>query len=205
MTPILEPHNAVFLRFCHEPNLSKARLLGVKRAGLGDLWGGCASQALGKVGRLVPTPEPHNSVCPRFYPNLGNLELPGVGSMGCARSLESGASRSSKGRGTTQVYGKVAWIVLTPTLYISVSDASWVSQVSTCWPRQLTIRHGASFAGWGERESRGWSYCFPPVWCFSTQERCHLWCWHWLSTGILAAVSSAVSLEWQFLHSLHCL
>ena len=33
-------------------------------------------------GGVVPSPEPHNSVCPGFCPDLVGVEPPGVGNVG---------------------------------------------------------------------------------------------------------------------------
>lgn len=46
------------------------------------LLGGGASQASGKILGVVPTPKSQDSVCPRFYPNLGRVEPLVVGQVG---------------------------------------------------------------------------------------------------------------------------
>ena len=52
-----------------------AGLLGVRRQG-------GAGQAWGIVEGVGLAPEPHNSVCPRFCPDLNRAEGPGVGWVG---------------------------------------------------------------------------------------------------------------------------
>ena len=46
------------------------------------LRGGGASQAWGSVWGVFSTPEPHNSVCLGFCPDLGSAEPPGFGRVG---------------------------------------------------------------------------------------------------------------------------
>ena len=46
------------------------------------LCGESASQAWGEAGGVVPAPEPHYSVCLRFFSYLGKAEPPGVRTVG---------------------------------------------------------------------------------------------------------------------------
>ena len=45
---------------------------------------------MGDGGEVAPTSEPHNSICPRFCPDLGREDLPGFGRVGPLRAQRVG-------------------------------------------------------------------------------------------------------------------
>ena len=83
ISSILQTHNSAYTRFCQEPNLSRAGLLGVRR-GVG------AGQSLGKVQGVATFPEPHKSVCSRLFSDFGSMEPPRVERMGYWESGKRG-------------------------------------------------------------------------------------------------------------------
>lgn len=78
MAPDVKPHSSVCSRFCHEEmELSRVGLSGDRSMGLGDFPGGeDTSQALGNMGGVAPSPEPHHSV--RFCLDFGRVKPPEV-------------------------------------------------------------------------------------------------------------------------------
>lgn len=45
-----------------------------------------------REGTVVPMPEPHNSVCPGFFPDLGTMKPPGVERVGPLGSRRIGVT-----------------------------------------------------------------------------------------------------------------
>ena len=182
MAPILEPQNSVHPRFCQDPNLSRVGPPRVGRRELVNLlWGGSASQAWGKEGGVVPTLEPHNSVCPEFCPNLSVAEPPGVRRMGLPETRRMGLADLHWWWGTNQVRGKVGeWSPPQSHTTQSLTHTE-LTQTSTAWLRQLTPQQGHKFhrMGWQGVQRGELLHSCKLMSCgrkCSTQERRHLQC-----------------------------
>ena len=134
------------------------------------------------------TPEPHNSGCPSFCPDLSRAEPPGVGrvepvNLPC-RGCFAGHVHRKVGMAPPQSHTIQS---LTPP------ESVWTS---TPWPRRLTPQQGW-ITGSPENEATASPRLMLHGGECPTQERWHLWCGGGLSPGILVAAPSPPSTEPQ--------
>ena len=88
MAPVIEPHNSVCSIFCQEPKSQHDVATRSQEDGaIGSSTMRRCQSGLREGGKGDPCPSPHNSVCPRFCPDLG-IGPPGIEEGGVAKSPE---------------------------------------------------------------------------------------------------------------------
>ena len=163
---------------------------------------GRALHQLGVWGINGSVLEPHNSVCPGFFPDL--LEGPSSAGQGCHVTVGWSLLEDHQwGEGASQGHRKVGVDCSCPRItHLSHWHPLSLPGFIYLEPRQLTSQQGVSFPGLGEQRVCGWGYCIPPGWCskegnavLKKDSVCGVG--GEVSTGTTAAVLSALSLESQ--------
>ena len=80
----------------------------------------------GNVGGVAPTPEPHNSVCFRFFPDVGSIEPPRIKRVRPPGARRVGLADLPCGGGASQIHRKVGGMASAPKPHQSITDTPLV-------------------------------------------------------------------------------